>query len=264
VSGFGSIAAPLLFGVPLLLTALLLAETFLPLRPNVVSPARRWFIHAALYLINTLIAGVLAPERWAPGGGLIISVERAFGPVTAIILGLTALDIMFYALHRLQHASPFLWRLHKVHHSDLDVDVSTAVRHHPGEFVLSCLLLGTITVLLGIAPGIIAGYGVFAIVVEMVQHANVGWPVWAERVAAVVFVTPTLHHRHHSRDQHESDTNFGIVLSVWDRLFGSFDSCSSVTRFGVEGIDWPKCRTLWRVLVLPIGGNSRDDDAPAA
>jgi sterol desaturase/sphingolipid hydroxylase (fatty acid hydroxylase superfamily) len=256
--GIGETAA-LLVGIPVLLTVLLLAEALLPLRATVVSSARRWGINAALYLINTLIGAALGPEQWALGAGPIAFMERVLGSMVAGAVGLLAIDLGFYGLHRLQHVSQFFWRLHKVHHSDLDVDVSTAVRHHPGEFLVNCLFLGSLTVLLGMPPQIIAIYGVIAIAVEMIQHANLGWPVWAERAVSVVFVTPGLHHRHHSCDADVFNTNFGTVFSVWDRLFGSFDGSSVVAQFGVSGIEWQRCRTLWGVLALPLAGSPRND-----
>ena len=217
-------------------------------------------IHAALYLINVLIAAALVPSRWTLGGDLIAAAGRAFGSPVGIALGLLALDLGFYSLHRLQHALPLLWRLHMVHHSDLDVDVSTAVRHHPAEFLVNCLALGTLTVVLGIPPGAVAIYGVLALAVQMIQHANHGWPPWLERIARMIVVTPAMHCRHHSRDWRAGNSNFGIVFSLWDRLFHSFDSRKPVASFGVDGIDWPQCRSLWAILGLPLARRSRSDE----
>lgn len=253
----------LLLGVPLLLAALLFAESISPLRPAAYPTARRWVINAMLYLINVSIAATLEPGQWALGGGIIKFAEETFGPLAAGAVGLLALDLGFYALHRLQHASLYLWRLHAVHHSDLDVDVTTAVRHHPGEFLVNCLALGALTMLLGIPPAVIALYGAMAISLQMIQHANLGWPAWAERVAGMLFVTPSLHHRHHSCDPCVSSTNFGVVLSVWDRIFHTLNPCSAVVAFGVVNIDEPRCRTLWAVLALPMMERSGDDGPTA-
>lgn len=252
----------LLLGVPLLLAALLFAESFLPLRRARYPAARRWVINAMLYLINVSIAATLEPGQWALGGGIVKLAEEALGPLAAGALGLLALDLGFYVLHRLQHASFYLWRLHAVHHSDLDVDVTTAVRHHPAEFLVNCLVLGALSILLGIPTAIIALYGAIAISLQMIQHANISWPAWAERLAGMLIVTPSLHHRHHSRDSSVSNMNFGVVLSVWDRFFHTLDRCSTVVVFGVSNIDEQRCRTLWAVLALPMTKQSRD--APTA
>jgi sterol desaturase/sphingolipid hydroxylase (fatty acid hydroxylase superfamily) len=250
-------------GVSLLLIGLLLAETVSPLR-HVVSPtATRWMINAALYLISMLVAAVLVPSQWTLGLGTIGWIERTLGEPSAIAFGVLALDFSFYWLHRLEHASSFLWRLHLVHHSDLDVDVTTAIRHHPGETLVDCITLGAVTVLLGIPAGTIALYGTIAIAVQMLQHANVAFPVWVERIARLVIVTPGLHRRHHSDERHVSDTNFGLVFSFWDRLFGSLDSESAVAGFGVVDVDWQRCRTLWKALALPFAWQRQSRDKPA-
>jgi len=235
-----------------LLAGLLLAETFSPLQRAVSPTTTRWIINAALYLTSVLIAAVVVPGQWTLGFGTIAWVARTFGELTAVMLGILALDFSFYALHRLEHAWSFLWRLHLVHHSDLDVDVTTAIRHHPGETLADCITLGVVTVLLGIPAETIALYGSVALAAQMLQHANVACPVWVERLVRLVIVTPGLHRRHHSAERHVSDTNFGLVFSIWDRLFGSFDANSSIEGFGVEGVDWPASGTLWKTLSLPF------------
>ena len=244
-------------GIALLLAGLLLAEIFSPLRQAVSPTTTRWLINAALYMTSVLIAAVLVPSRWTLGFGTIAWAERTLGEPSAAALGIVVLDLSFYALHRLEHAFAFLWRLHLVHHSDLDVDVTTAIRHHPGETLLDCITLGTVTVLLGIPADTIALYGVLALAAQMLQHANVAIPVWLDRVAGLLIVTPSLHRRHHSEERIVSDTNFGLVFSIWDRLFGTSDSSSHVPRFGVKGVDWQRSRTLWRTLALPLVWQSR-------
>jgi sterol desaturase/sphingolipid hydroxylase (fatty acid hydroxylase superfamily) len=249
-------------GISVLLIGLLLAETYSPLRHAVSPTTTRWVINATLYLTSVLIAAVLVPGQWTLGFGTIAWVERTAGGPAAVALGILALDFSFYLLHRLEHAWVFLWRLHLVHHSDLDVDVTTAIRHHPGETLLDCLMLGVVTILLGIPAETIALYGSVALAVQMLQHANVSTPVSIERLASLIIVTPGLHRRHHSEVREVSDTNFGLVFSIWDRLFGSLDASSPTERFGVEGVDWQRSRTLWRTLLLPLGERqSRDTES---
>jgi sterol desaturase/sphingolipid hydroxylase (fatty acid hydroxylase superfamily) len=240
-------------GISLLLTGLLVAEIFSPLRPAVSPTTTRWVINAALYLASVLIAAVLVPSQWSLGFGTIGWVERALGEQTAVLLGILSLDFSFYALHRLEHAWAFLWRLHLVHHSDLDLDATTAIRHHPGETLLDCVTLGVVTILLAIPVETIALYGSLALAAQMFQHANIACPDRVERIARLLVVTPGLHHRHHSNERDVADTNFGLVFSIWDRLFGSFDSRSPIGQFGVKGVDWQVSRTLWKTLTLPFG-----------
>jgi sterol desaturase/sphingolipid hydroxylase (fatty acid hydroxylase superfamily) len=246
-----------LAGIGLLLIGLLLAETFSPLRPAISPTTTRWIINVALYLISVLIAAVLVPGQWTLGLGTIAWVGRTVGEVPAVVFGVLVLDFSFYALHRLEHAFAFLWRLHLVHHSDLDVDVTTAIRHHPGETLLDCVTLGGVTVLLGIPADTIALYGVLTLGAQMLQHANVGVPARLERLAGVILVTPRLHRRHHSDERAVSDTNFGLVFSIWDRLFGTLDSSSRVSQFGVEGINWQCSRSLWKTLALPVASREQ-------
>jgi sterol desaturase/sphingolipid hydroxylase (fatty acid hydroxylase superfamily) len=250
-------------GISLLLVGLLLAETVSPLRRAVGPTARRWMINAALYLFSIVIAAVLIPEQWTGGLGAIAWVERTFGSPASLLLGVLLLDLLFYALHRLEHASDFLWRLHMVHHSDIDVDVTTAVRHHPGESLVNCLALGTLTVLSGIPPATIALYGSLALAAQMLQHANLAWPDRAEHFASLLIITPGLHRRHHSEEHRVSNTNFGLVFSLWDRLFRTLDSRSSVAGFGVQGLGRTHCRTLWAILVLPLARRLPGDNSPA-
>jgi sterol desaturase/sphingolipid hydroxylase (fatty acid hydroxylase superfamily) len=246
-----------------LLTGLLLSETLAPFRPPLTPTAARWVINATLYLITVLIAAVLVPDQWSLGFGVMPWVNGLLGSAVAVAISALVLDLSYYGLHRLQHATGFLWRLHLVHHSDVDVDVTTAIRHHPGETLVSCVMLGAVTVLFGIPAEAIALYGTLSIAAQMLQHANVAWPGWAERLAGLVIMTPALHRRHHAEERRVSDTNFGTVFSFWDRLFGSFDASSPVRGFGVHGVGWQHCRTLWAVLVLPLGALSRDSAEPA-
>lgn len=258
-----SVAFASLVGVGLLLAGLLLGEMLTPLRPPLAPTTTRWAINATLYLITVLIAGVLVPGQWSLGFGVVPRVNALLGSAAAFAISVLVLDFSYYLLHRLQHATAFLWRLHLVHHSDVDVDVTTALRHHPGETLANCAMLGAVTVLFGIPAEAIAAYGAFSIAVQMAQHANVAWPEWAERAAGLLIMTPALHRRHHADERHVSDTNFGTVFSFWDRLLGSFDASSPVRRFGVSGIGWQHCRTLWAVLILPLSGRSRGSAEPA-
>lgn len=122
------------------------------------------------------------------------------------------------------HKVPLFWRVHRVHHFDTELDVSTTVRFHPFEFALALLLGGPVVLLLGLSPWMLLLYEILDAGVTLVSHANVGLPARLERVLRYLVVTPDLHRVHHSSWQPETDSNFGAVFPVWDLLFGTFRS----------------------------------------
>ena len=127
-----------------------------------------------------------------------------------------------YAWHRINHRVPFLWRFHRVHHSDAQMDVTTASRFHTGEIALSSLLRIPLILALGVTAWQLVLYETMMFGVVQFHYANIALPPRAESVVSRVIVTPTMHKVHHSRWQPETDSNYSAMLSVWDRLFGSF------------------------------------------
>jgi sterol desaturase/sphingolipid hydroxylase (fatty acid hydroxylase superfamily) len=137
------------------------------------------------------------------------------------VLGVLALDAVSYAWHRANHRWPLLWRFHRVHHADAAFHVTTALRFHPGELLLALPVRLAAVLALGVPP---AGVLLFEIVfgtANLLEHGNFELPARVERAARRVLVTPALHRAHHTADWRELDTNFGTVLSLWDRLAGT-------------------------------------------
>jgi sterol desaturase/sphingolipid hydroxylase (fatty acid hydroxylase superfamily) len=144
------------------------------------------------------------------------------GPITEIVISIILLDLAYYGFHRFNHVVPLLWRFHRGHHSDLDIDVTTSVRFHFGEVLLTSLFKGIIVLALGVSP---AGYLAFETVIfisGLYQHMNFKLPVPIERLFRPVLVTPLLHGIHHSRRSEDHNKNFGVLFSGWDRLFGTY------------------------------------------
>lgn len=182
----------------------------------------------------TLTLTVGRPLRaWAEGAGVGLLV--ALPPAVALALGVLALDLLGYALHRVYHRSALLWRVHRVHHSDPDLDVSTAYRFHPLEVGLTTLAGVGVTVALGVPPEAATLYYALLSPWSMVQHAALPWP--AVGGARWVLATPAVHRVHHARHLPETDTNFGAVLSVWDRLFGTWHPPRAPLPVGLDGYD---------------------------
>ncbi len=152
------------------------------------------------------------------------------------VLAVLLLDAWTYAWHRLNHRIAFLWRFHRVHHSDPHMDVTTANRFHLGEIVMSSLLRVPLIWLLGVRLEHLALYELMMFAVVQLHHANINLGARADRVLSWLFVTPFMHKIHHSRWQPETDSNYSSFLSVWDRVFRSFRTTPDPAKLRV-GLD---------------------------
>jgi len=177
---------------------------------------------------NSVIVAVVFAGLWvaaaayaeANGWGLLRLTEL---PVWLhAVLAFLVLDVWTYAWHRMNHRVPFLWRFHRVHHSDAQMDVTTASRFHTGEIVLSSALRIPLILALGVTAWELVLYETMMFAVVQFHHANVALPARVEAVVNKLIVTPAMHKVHHSRWQPETDSNYSAMLSVWDRLFRSF------------------------------------------
>ena len=206
-------------------------EAWAPRRVRAEPRGRRWATNWSITILNTvalralafglpLLAVGAALDAEAQGWGLM----NAWGlPLwLAVIITILIFDFAIWAQHLITHKIPLLWRFHRVHHADRDIDVSTAIRFHPVEIVASMLLKIGLVYLLGApALGIIA----FEIILNgtaMFNHANIRLPLWLDRAVRLLLVTPDMHRVHHSDRRDEHDSNYGFALSIWDRMFGTY------------------------------------------
>jgi sterol desaturase/sphingolipid hydroxylase (fatty acid hydroxylase superfamily) len=154
------------------------------------------------------------------------------------VVGFLLLDLLQYAVHRCQHAVPFLWRLHALHHSDPDVDVTTSVRHHPIEYLIATGIYWVVVLALGIPAIVVMSHAVTVFAAASITHGNMHLPEWLDRSLQPVLITLDLHLIHHSLSYEEANSNFGAVFSVWDRLFGTYTRLSRAQQerivFGVR------------------------------
>jgi sterol desaturase/sphingolipid hydroxylase (fatty acid hydroxylase superfamily) len=220
-----SIRLAFFFGV---FAVMALWEVIAPKRALTVSKLVRWVNNLGLVFLNSLILRLLFPA--AAVGAAAFASEQGWGlfnyyPVAgwvAIVVSLIAMDFVIYLQHVLVHAVPALWRLHRVHHADLDYDVTTGARFHPVEILLSMLIKFATILVLG--PPLIAVV-IFEVVLNataMFNHANVSLPRGLDRVLRWFVVTPDMHRVHHSVEDDEANSNFGFNLPWWDRLFGTY------------------------------------------
>ncbi len=203
-------------------------EGLAPRRTLTISKAIRWGNNLTLVAINTLVVRLLFPV--AALGMAASASAHNWGVLNifpipfwlSVLVAIIAMDFVIWMQHVMVHAVPALWRVHRVHHADLDYDLTTGARFHPIEIVLSMVIkLATIMVL---GPPLLAVI-VFEVILNgmsMFNHANVRLPPVLDRLLRWAVVTPDMHRVHHSVEDDEANSNFGFNLSVWDRLFGTY------------------------------------------
>lgn len=240
-------------------TALLLAAGIERLSPHARS-AGSWRTNGTLWAVNAVLLGLVC-------AGCACTVARfaskeAFGLLNAtaapgwlaIPLSVLGLDLVSYAWHRANHHVPLLWRFHRVHHSDDTFTVTTALRFHPGELLLALPVRLAAVALLGVSvTGVIVFEVVFAFA-NFVEHGDIDLANWLETKLGWLLITPALHRRHHSTEQQQRDTNYGTILSLWDRVFGSYGPNRSDLRvtIGLPGI--AKSLGAREALLMPTHG----------
>ena len=170
-----------------------------------------------------------------------------------------------YLIHRLSHTAPWLWRIHKVHHSDPHVDISLSLRHHPLELLPGLLVFAAGTLLLGLPLWSVALVEAALIAASYSDHLDIRLPPRAARLLRAVFVTPEVHHIHHSAERAQTDSNYGSLLILWDRLFGTYrePEAETVSRYGLDEVDAGRANSLWVQLALPFARSARPAGVPA-
>lgn len=203
-------------------------EILVPRRALVVSKARRWTTNLAIVALDTAVLRVVFPMAavgvaiHAQGEG--IGLFPAFGLplLLAGIAGFVVLDFAVWLEHWASHKLPLLWRIHRMHHADRDLDVTTALRFHPLEIVLSMVWKAAFVLALGIPPLAVLVFEVVLNGAAMFNHANLRLGTRLDTLLRLLVVTPDMHRVHHSTIPSETDSNYGFNLSVWDRLFGTY------------------------------------------
>ena len=207
-------------------------EAIAPRRARSQSRTSRWTTNLSLLIIaNTLVRLVVfAAPLIAASSAAALATDRGWGLLNTVslpwlveaVIAFLCLDLAIWAQHVATHKIPLLWRIHRVHHTDRDFDASTALRFHPVEIILSALFKLAVILLLGPAIAVVIIFEITLNASAMFNHANLKLPVWLDRFARWLIVTPDMHRTHHSVHRDEHDTNYGFCLSVWDRLFGTY------------------------------------------
>jgi len=240
-------------------------EIAAPCRPLRVPKGGRWASNLGLVFLNSIVLRLLFPAAAVgvaalaeqQGWGLFNYYELLFG--LAVVVSVILLDMVIYLQHVMVHAVPVFWRLHRVHHADLDYDVTTGARFHTLEIILSMLIKFATILLLG--PPVVAVV-IFEVVLNataMFNHSNIRLPSRLDRLLRWLLVTPDMHRVHHSVEDDEANSNFGFNLTWWDRLFGTYRDQPRAGHLGMTiGIhkyrDPKQVDRLFGMLALPFVG----------
>lgn len=251
----------LFFGI---LTVMAIWERLTP-RRKLTQGYLRWPGNFAIVGINTLLvrylipAGAIGAAVWADQNGWGVLNMTTLSTTLSTIIAVILLDLAIYLQHLLFHALPILWRLHMVHHADRDIDVSTGLRFHPIEILLSMLIKMGMVILIGAPAEAVLLFEVVLNGMAMFNHSNVRIPQPFDRLLRLLFVTPDMHRVHHSVIKRETNSNYGFNLSIWDRAFGTYraqprDGHAGMT-IGLEQFQDRPAHNLNWMLRLPFTGD---------
>jgi sterol desaturase/sphingolipid hydroxylase (fatty acid hydroxylase superfamily) len=244
-------------------------EVVAPSRARMLTRVQRWSSNLGLVVLNTILLRLLFPAAAvgvaltvnAQGWGLLNALSWPFW--LEVLLALIALDFAIWVQHVLFHAVPALWRLHRVHHADLDYDLTTGARFHPIEIILSMLIKFAVIAALGPPVVAVILFEVILNAMAMFNHANIALPARVDRALRWLVVTPDMHRVHHSIEDDETNSNFGFNLSCWDRLLGTYRAQPRAGQqgmtIGIRQYREPKrVDRLDGMLVLPFVGRVTD------
>lgn len=255
---------------PALRVAVLLGMLGLMAGWEVLAPRRalsrprrgRWFANLGLIMISVALLRLALPA--ATVGVAILAQERGWGLLPLLTLpawlifalSLLLLDLALYTQHVVTHQVPLLWRMHRVHHTDLDFDVTTGIRFHPAEILLSQLYKMAVVAALGLHPVAVLAFELLLTGSVLFNHSNIRLPAAADRAIRRLWVTPDMHRVHHSALRTETDSNYGSCLSLWDRIFGTYNAQPQAgheaVQLGLETFRAPADQGLWPLLWLPL------------
>ena len=241
-------------------------EVMAPRRLLSTSKPKRWFANFGIVFLNTLVIRVLFST--AAVGAAFVAGQKGWGVLNVlewptwvvVVVAVVTLDFVIYLQHVMFHAVPLLWRLHMVHHADLDVDVTTGARFHPIEVTLSMVIKLAVVVLIGASPWSVLIFEVLLNATSMFNHSNVRIPERFDWFLRWLVVTPDMHRIHHSVIREETNSNFGFNLPWWDRLLGTYrpDPAKGQTgmTIGLDQFRNPDHLTLLWILALPFVGGT--------
>lgn len=250
--GIWNIAIP-----ALLLAALMLAEYRWPRRELVLGRYPRWLTHALFFLTNAMIGRLLAfivvvatAANWAAQNSFGLFNQTPWPWWVEAALAFIILDFVVWLQHVAMHRWPFLWRMHAVHHSDRDLDATTALRFHPFELIASTFYKSAWVALLGVPLLVALAFELWLNANALFNHSNIKLPPRADKWLRRLLVTPDMHLVHHSIMASDQRHNYGFALTIWDRMFGTYAAQQSEQPIGLENAqDGNPARIYWSMLL---------------
>jgi sterol desaturase/sphingolipid hydroxylase (fatty acid hydroxylase superfamily) len=235
-------------------------EAFIPAFQQPPQREKRWPTNLGLGIVNMMLAP-LAPvsavwgAQWAESHGIGL-LNVIGGPFWIAMIATFAIrDFAGYLFHVLMHKVLLFWRLHRVHHFDTHLDASTSLRSHPLEFAALLLTMVPLAIVFGLDPWALAAYEIVLSIVNIYSHVNLRLPQRLDRVLRWLLVTPNMHCLHHSSFQPETDSNYGQVFSLWDRLFGTYSAAPragyGAMQIGLAEIRDERASDLWWQIKSP-------------
>jgi sterol desaturase/sphingolipid hydroxylase (fatty acid hydroxylase superfamily) len=243
--------------------AMALWEALAPRRKLLLRRPKRWFSNLTLSTANSILVRLVIPlsavslAAWLEGQKWGLLALLPLPKWASFVLAVVALDLVIYFQHRLFHAVPLLWRLHLVHHADLDFDVTTGLRFHTVEILLSALIKLAAVAVLGPSPWAVLTFEVLLNATSMFSHSNIQLPAPLDRLLRAIVVTPEMHRVHHSSIPRETNSNFGFNLPWWDFLFRTYRDQPALGHTEMEiGLshlrEERETERLDRMLLLPL------------
>ncbi|MBU2486648.1 MAG: sterol desaturase family protein [Alphaproteobacteria bacterium] len=224
--------------------------------------SRRWMTNLAMVVLSSVALRIVFPlaavgtALWAQANGYGLFPRIGLPLWAAGILAFVVLDFAVWLEHVVSHKWQWLWRIHRMHHADTGFDLTTALRFHPLEIVLSMFWKAAVIIALGVPPVAVLVFEIVLNGAAMFNHANIRLPKPVDAVLRLLIVTPDMHRIHHSTDPRETDSNYGFNLAIWDRLFSTYTETPRRGETGIEiGLsEWRDSRTasLGWALVLPF------------
>ena len=248
-----------------------LSEKIAPQRMLLKSKTKRWISNLGMEIIDVVVLRLIFPLF--PVGIAVICAQRGWGllnyyqiaPLPSLIIGVLALDFVIYLQHRMFHVVPLFWRVHMVHHTDQDIDVTTAVRFHPLEIILSLLIKFAAVAAIGAPPLSVLTFEIMLNGAAMFNHGNVRIPLSFDRIIRMVLVTPDMHRVHHSVIARETNSNYGFSFPWWDRMLGTYKAQPQEghdqMKIGLNGYHDDRSLKLSSMLTMPFSYPKRIADA---
>ncbi len=247
-----------------ILVIMVIWEMLSPRRDRKITRHIRWSRNLSLVLLNSLLVRLIVP--FTAVGVALYAEQHQVGLwhilqlpyILSVVLSLLMLDLLIYLQHVIFHHVPLLWRLHKIHHIDQEIDVTTGLRFHPLEIILSVLIKSAAVILLGVPVMAVVIFEILLNGTAMFNHGNIKLPATIDRILRWIMVTPDMHRVHHSVIMSETNSNFGFNLPWWDRVFRTYQARPAGghdgMKIGLQDYQAVEKTGLWPLIIIPFTG----------